>query len=236
MDSATLRCSKTTFARVCIEVEASKPLPDSISVEISPGFKERFRVEYDWKPHACQFCKTFGHDENRCCKKPTLPSLMTPATQFPTVNDGQNTVLPTAYSDHSSLKGKEKVGEHVQEETPFQSPKKTANKLLSAAQKASTRHVYAPKKKITPPSNNFCVLKEMVDIPNPVGQSISSVPSGPSCFTKESIALPSVEEAPQVSLTAAAPCHGGHSYPCTSLPQKTNRSPSGYQSGGFITN
>ncbi|KAK1293052.1 hypothetical protein QJS10_CPB17g00610 [Acorus calamus] len=44
----------------------------------------------------------------------------------------------------------------------------------------------------------------MVDIPNPVGQSISSVPSGPSCFTKESIALPSVEEAPQVSLTTAA--------------------------------
>ncbi|KAK1272250.1 hypothetical protein QJS04_geneDACA014657 [Acorus gramineus] len=62
MDSATLRCSKTTFARLCIE--ASKLLPDTITVETSPGFKERFRVEYDWKPQACQFCKTFGHDEN----------------------------------------------------------------------------------------------------------------------------------------------------------------------------
>ncbi|KAK1297670.1 hypothetical protein QJS10_CPB15g01191 [Acorus calamus] len=72
MDSATLKGSRATFSHLCIEVKAVKPIPDSIVVEVSPGRRESFKVEYDWKPSACQFCHSFGHDEALCGKKPKM--------------------------------------------------------------------------------------------------------------------------------------------------------------------
>ncbi|KAK1324492.1 hypothetical protein QJS10_CPA01g01912 [Acorus calamus] len=50
-DSATLRCSRASYARICVEVQASTPLPDSIVVEMAPGIRESLKIDYDWKPH-----------------------------------------------------------------------------------------------------------------------------------------------------------------------------------------
>ncbi|KAK1326416.1 hypothetical protein QJS10_CPA01g01883 [Acorus calamus] len=78
-DSATLRCSRASYARICVEVQASTTLPDSILVEVSPGLRESFKVDYDWKPTACKFCQTFGHDEACCIMKPTTETTIPPA-------------------------------------------------------------------------------------------------------------------------------------------------------------
>ncbi|KAK1289158.1 hypothetical protein QJS10_CPB18g00782 [Acorus calamus] len=51
-------------------MQASTPLPDSVLVEIAPGARESFKVDYDWKPTTCKYCQTFGHDEASCVMKP----------------------------------------------------------------------------------------------------------------------------------------------------------------------
>ncbi|KAK1295828.1 hypothetical protein QJS10_CPB15g01770 [Acorus calamus] len=70
MDTPTAARSRTAFARVCVEIEAGEELPDEVFVQIRNGDREAIRVTYDWKPEACKFCNTFGHDEALCCKKP----------------------------------------------------------------------------------------------------------------------------------------------------------------------
>ncbi|KAK1324648.1 hypothetical protein QJS10_CPA01g01786 [Acorus calamus] len=37
-----------------MEVQASKVLPESVLVELAQGKRESFKLEYDWKPLACQ--------------------------------------------------------------------------------------------------------------------------------------------------------------------------------------
>ncbi|KAK1261476.1 hypothetical protein QJS04_geneDACA018742 [Acorus gramineus] len=69
-NSATLRCSRASFARICVEVQASKGLPDSVLVDVSPSHQKSFKVDYDWKHTVCKFCQTFGHDEACCIVKP----------------------------------------------------------------------------------------------------------------------------------------------------------------------
>ncbi|KAK1277773.1 hypothetical protein QJS04_geneDACA022161 [Acorus gramineus] len=74
-NSATLRCTRASYARICVEVQASKILPGSVLVEVSPGHRETFKIDYDWKSIACHFCQTFGHDEACCIMKPPLEKV-----------------------------------------------------------------------------------------------------------------------------------------------------------------
>ncbi|KAK1326681.1 hypothetical protein QJS10_CPA01g01523 [Acorus calamus] len=73
MDTPTASCSRTSFARVCVEFEAGEELPDEVFVQIRNGDREVIKVSYDWKPEACKHCNTFGHHEAICCKKPRIP-------------------------------------------------------------------------------------------------------------------------------------------------------------------
>ncbi|KAK1281888.1 hypothetical protein QJS10_CPB22g00697 [Acorus calamus] len=70
LDTPTALRTRSAYARVCIEVEAGVELPDEVFVEIRNGDREAIKVTYDWKPHACSHCHTFGHEESLCCKKP----------------------------------------------------------------------------------------------------------------------------------------------------------------------
>ncbi|KAK1316151.1 hypothetical protein QJS10_CPA05g01917 [Acorus calamus] len=49
-DSATMRCSRASSTRICVEIQASHSLSDSVLVVVSPGIRESFKVDYDWKP------------------------------------------------------------------------------------------------------------------------------------------------------------------------------------------
>ncbi|KAK1310589.1 hypothetical protein QJS10_CPA08g00936 [Acorus calamus] len=64
--------TRITFARVCVEVEAGKALPDSVVIESKADGREIFPIIYDWKPQACSHCQTFGHDDALCCKRSRL--------------------------------------------------------------------------------------------------------------------------------------------------------------------
>ncbi|KAK1300219.1 hypothetical protein QJS10_CPB13g00935 [Acorus calamus] len=77
MDSATQRATRTSYARVCVEVSADQPLPDSLTIESTIEGCEVFHVVYDWKPQACAHCHTFGHDDALCCKRPRTSMQVT---------------------------------------------------------------------------------------------------------------------------------------------------------------
>ncbi|KAK1308197.1 hypothetical protein QJS10_CPA09g00977 [Acorus calamus] len=69
MDSPTALKTRTSFARVCVEVEAGCEFPNEVFVEIRKGDRVGVKVAYDWQPLACQHCNTFGHDSALCNKK-----------------------------------------------------------------------------------------------------------------------------------------------------------------------
>ncbi|KAK1303554.1 hypothetical protein QJS10_CPB11g01546 [Acorus calamus] len=175
MDSATLRCTKTSFARLCIEVEASTVLPDEVSVEIAPGLKEKFKVDYDWRPSACIHCQTFGHNEVRCCKKP-LPASEKETHVLPSVDKGKDIVVSSST-------------------TQFQPPKKIAKKLLSDAQKANTSsqqgRFSSSKQGSIPHFNKFLPLQETacaLPLTNCSGETESAQPT--QCHIAKVLAVP----------------------------------------------
>ncbi|KAK1307758.1 hypothetical protein QJS10_CPA09g00850 [Acorus calamus] len=65
MDSSTSSRSRIEFARICVEISASSPLPDLIRLK-EDGVVKEITVEYEWKPSPCRTCNTFGHTEAQC--------------------------------------------------------------------------------------------------------------------------------------------------------------------------
>ncbi|KAK1278394.1 hypothetical protein QJS04_geneDACA016571 [Acorus gramineus] len=148
VDSATLRCTRASYARICVEVQASKVLPDSVLVEVSPGHRESFKLDYDWKPIACRFCQTFGHDEVCCIMKPT-------SVKAPIAN---RRIAPVSTSQ---LKGKEKQTSQWQEVTKARS---TSNsKLMANAMKHSAIRPGVVQKSFQNANNKFNALKDCPD-------------------------------------------------------------------------
>ncbi|PWA55347.1 hypothetical protein CTI12_AA427380 [Artemisia annua] len=61
---------RATFARVLVEVDAAKGLPDSIEVCYkSLGKSMCLGVEYAWSPPVCSHCKVFWHNIDVCTKR-----------------------------------------------------------------------------------------------------------------------------------------------------------------------
>ncbi|KAK1275686.1 hypothetical protein QJS04_geneDACA016795 [Acorus gramineus] len=146
-DSATLRCSQASYARICVEVQASTPLPDSILVEIAPRIRESLKVDYDWKPHPCNHCQNFGHDEACCVMKPNVAA--------PNMGKGGK-VVPVAIS----TKGEEKVTSQWVEVSKSNSSSK--EKLLVDAMKSAASSQQSRKTSSIPP-NKFDILQDILE-------------------------------------------------------------------------
>ncbi|KAK1303910.1 hypothetical protein QJS10_CPB11g01511 [Acorus calamus] len=65
MDSSTANRSRIEYARICVEISASSPLPDFIRLR-EEGLIKTLQVEYEWKPSPCRSCNTFGHSDSQC--------------------------------------------------------------------------------------------------------------------------------------------------------------------------
>ncbi|KAK1286705.1 hypothetical protein QJS10_CPB20g00636 [Acorus calamus] len=83
MDTATQLATKISCVWVCVEVSANSVLPDSVVIESKADGREVFSIIYDWKPHACSHCHTFGHDDVLCFKR---PRSISPAPKQYTLN------------------------------------------------------------------------------------------------------------------------------------------------------
>ncbi|PWA47963.1 hypothetical protein CTI12_AA495140 [Artemisia annua] len=61
---------RANFARVLVEVDATKGIIDSVEVCYKKLEKSmHLNVEYAWRPPACSYCKVFGHNVKDCKKR-----------------------------------------------------------------------------------------------------------------------------------------------------------------------
>ncbi|PWA78096.1 hypothetical protein CTI12_AA216550 [Artemisia annua] len=61
---------RASFARVLVEVDAAKGLPDSVEVWYrSLNSSMKLKVEYAWQPPLCTQCCVFGHSIEKCVYK-----------------------------------------------------------------------------------------------------------------------------------------------------------------------
>ncbi|OVA18817.1 Zinc knuckle CX2CX4HX4C [Macleaya cordata] len=75
MDSLTAARKRYSFARVCVEVDATDSLPDSVPVVIDGNKKVNVAAEYSWKPPRCSSCAVFGHTNEKCPNQKTSKSI-----------------------------------------------------------------------------------------------------------------------------------------------------------------
>ncbi|GAV73234.1 DUF4283 domain-containing protein/zf-CCHC_4 domain-containing protein, partial [Cephalotus follicularis] len=66
MDANTTNRYALSFARVCIDMEASSSFSDSIVLELDDGSTTTIGVEYPWLPTSCTLCKVFDHSNRTC--------------------------------------------------------------------------------------------------------------------------------------------------------------------------
>ncbi|PKU87689.1 RNA exonuclease 1 [Dendrobium catenatum] len=69
VDALTAAKTRLTFARVCVQVSCSNPLPDEIYISVD-GKITPLSVLYDWKPSPCSFCGSIYHSPDQCSKNP----------------------------------------------------------------------------------------------------------------------------------------------------------------------
>lgn len=61
MDRATANCTRLDFAKVCVEIDASNPMPDKLRLEVGDDQVVEIKVEAPWLPEHCWECGVFGH-------------------------------------------------------------------------------------------------------------------------------------------------------------------------------
>jgi len=67
VDQRTEGKKMISYARVCIEIQASHPRVSTVEV-IVEGVARSIEVEYEWKPVECLKCGVFGHNCNAFSK------------------------------------------------------------------------------------------------------------------------------------------------------------------------
>lgn len=70
-DKLTEEKSRLTFARICVLVDNKATYPEEIQVSLD-GDVVSLHVQYEWRPHPCEHCKSLMHFSTSCAKKPKL--------------------------------------------------------------------------------------------------------------------------------------------------------------------
>ncbi|KAF8394791.1 hypothetical protein HHK36_018727 [Tetracentron sinense] len=76
-DKQTIHKSRLSYAKVCVEVNAEKELPERLSFSLNGEHGKDvydLRFGYDWKPPRCAGCSVFGHTSESCPKKSSPPT------------------------------------------------------------------------------------------------------------------------------------------------------------------
>ncbi|KAK4402845.1 hypothetical protein Sango_1025200 [Sesamum angolense] len=66
MDSLTMRMERVSYARILVEVDASKTLVDHVEFKLPNGVARTQSVVYEYTPKFCTECNRFGHHQNSC--------------------------------------------------------------------------------------------------------------------------------------------------------------------------
>lgn len=100
-DSITAARGQFSYARVLIEVDASKELVRSVPFKLSSGKLRVQPVQYEYEPKFCAHCKVFGHTVVGCKVKESDSEAATkdgPASEGKCADGNAKPVLPTEAS------------------------------------------------------------------------------------------------------------------------------------------
>ncbi|CAK8542502.1 unnamed protein product [Lathyrus sativus] len=67
-DECTTNRLRVSYARILVEMDITKELPQSITITDPAGEKMQQSIEYEWRPLFCNKCQKVGH----CCDKPKM--------------------------------------------------------------------------------------------------------------------------------------------------------------------
>ncbi|KAL2897076.1 hypothetical protein RDABS01_038859 [Bienertia sinuspersici] len=69
VDNVTMNKDRLSYARILVEVELDKELPDYIRFQNEKGLPVQQNIEYEWIPTFCIVCKKYGHPSDKCHKQ-----------------------------------------------------------------------------------------------------------------------------------------------------------------------
>ncbi|XP_057831869.1 uncharacterized protein LOC131042571 [Cryptomeria japonica] len=93
----TMEKKVITYARVCVEIDLNKPLPDSIEIRLGSSSWIQ-QLDYETLPFRCRFCHEYGHLQ-RVCPKSKLT---------------ENSKIGLAGAPHTQAKGKAPMREDTE--------------------------------------------------------------------------------------------------------------------------
>lgn len=70
MDKVTEERRLIGYAKVCVVINVKDGFLDEFELEMPNSDVNIVRVEYPWRPIACKWCKSFGHDKKHCMQAP----------------------------------------------------------------------------------------------------------------------------------------------------------------------
>ncbi|KAL2938353.1 hypothetical protein RDABS01_021802 [Bienertia sinuspersici] len=69
VDNVTMNKDRLSYARILVEVELDKELPNYIRFQNEKGLPVQQNIEYEWRPTFCTVCKKYGHPSDKCHKQ-----------------------------------------------------------------------------------------------------------------------------------------------------------------------
>ncbi|XP_043697145.1 uncharacterized protein LOC122647916 [Telopea speciosissima] len=65
-DKMTMTKERLSYARLCVEIEATHDVPEQVAVHDDEGLVFFQKVKYEWCPPRCNSCMIFGHATSQC--------------------------------------------------------------------------------------------------------------------------------------------------------------------------
>ena len=93
ISSQTLGKKVMTFARICVEIDLSRPLPDAIEM-CAGSFSWVQQLDYETLPFRCRLCREYGHLQRRCPRFKTREAQPSqPVSNLPVADKGKGISL-----------------------------------------------------------------------------------------------------------------------------------------------
>ena len=87
--SQTLGKKVMTFARICVEIDLSRPLPDAIEM-CAGSYSWVQQLDYETLPFRCRLCREYGHLQRRCPRFKTREAQPSqPVSNLPAADKGK---------------------------------------------------------------------------------------------------------------------------------------------------
>ncbi|KAK4383211.1 hypothetical protein Sango_2798600 [Sesamum angolense] len=74
MDALTMKMERVSYARILVEVDASKTLVDHVEFILPNGVVRKQPIVYEFTPKFCSTCHRFGHLKESC-QPPAIPAV-----------------------------------------------------------------------------------------------------------------------------------------------------------------